>query len=114
MIVLVAVPPWQFDTATVEELAILVQEQGNQSNSTTHMGHMISDHKRNHQKIPVDNDDFSTTDGALVEAEDALIVHIVEKRVIGYRPAMNYTGTHWVTQRQGTGQGQNISEQKIQ
>jgi len=53
------------------------------------------------------------TDGALAEAEDTLIVHTMEKQVIGYRPAMNYTGTHRVTQRQGTGQGQNISEQKI-
>jgi len=74
---------------------------------------MISNRKRNHQKIPVENDDFNMTDGALAEAEDTLIVHTVEKQVIGYRPAMNYTGTHRVTQRQGTGQGQNISEQKI-
>jgi hypothetical protein len=99
------VPPWQFDTATVEELAISMQEQGNRSNSTTHMGHMILDRKRNHQKIPVENDNFSMTDGALAEAEDALIVHTVEKRVIGYIPAMNYTGTHQVTQLQGMGQG---------
>ena len=76
-------------------------------------GHMTSDRRRNHQKIPVKDDDFSMTDDALAEAEDSLIVHIMEKRVTEYRSAMNYTGTHWVTQRQGMGQGQNISATKI-
>jgi hypothetical protein len=113
VIVLVAVLPWQFDTATIEKLAILVQEQGDLSDSTTHVGYMTLDHRRNHQKIPAEDDDFSITDDALAEAEDTLIVHIVEKRVTGYRPAMNYTGTHQVTQRQGMGQGQNISATKI-
>jgi hypothetical protein len=37
MIVLVAAPPWQFDTAIIEKLAILVQEQGDLSDLTTHM-----------------------------------------------------------------------------
>ena len=113
MIVLVAAPPWQFDTAIVEKLAILVQEQGDLSDLTTHMGHMTSDRMRNHQKIPAKDDDFSMTDDALAEAEDSLIVHIMEKRVTEYISAMNYTGTHRVTQRQGMGQGQNISATKI-
>jgi len=113
VIVLVAAPPWQFDTAIVEKLAILVQEQGDLSDLTTHMGHMTSDRRRNHQKIPAKDDDFSMTDDALAEAEDSLIVHIMEKRVTEYISAMNYTGTHRVTQRQGMGQGQNISATKI-
>jgi hypothetical protein len=50
VIILVVVLPWQIDTTTIEKLAILVQEQGDQSDSTTHMGHMISDRRRNHQK----------------------------------------------------------------
>jgi hypothetical protein len=53
------------------------------------------------------------TNDALAVGEDALIVHTVEKWVIGYKPAMNYMGTHRVTQRQGMGQGQNISATKI-
>lgn len=90
-----------------------MQEQGDLSDLTTHMGHMTLDRRRNHQKIPAEDDDFSMTDDALAEAEDSLIVHIVEKLVIGYRHAMNYTGTHRVTQRQGMVQGQNISATKI-
>jgi len=80
-----------------------VQEQGDLSDLTTHMGHMTSDHRRNHQKIPAEDDDFSMTDDALAKAEDAFIVHTVEKRVTGYRPVMNYTGTRRITQRQGMG-----------
>jgi hypothetical protein len=58
------------------------------------------------KKISPGAADFIKIGVVLVQAEDALIAHIVERQVIGYKPAMNFMGIHRVTQRQNMGRVQ--------
>jgi hypothetical protein len=105
----VVVLPWQSVIAPIDQLNISVQDLGDQSASTTHMGHKDSDHKRNQQGISVEDDDFNRMDDAQPLAEGVLIVHTVKKRVIGCKHAINYMGIQRVIQRQNMGQDQSVS-----
>lgn len=87
--------PWQFETATIDPLEISMEGRQDPTDLTTHMECQIPDQK----KISLGAADFIKTGVVLVQAEDALNAHIVERQVIGYKLAMNFMGIHRVTQR---------------
>jgi hypothetical protein len=94
--------PWQFETATIDALEISMEGRQDPTDLTTHMEFQILDQK----KISPGAADFIKTGVVLVQAEDALIAHIVERQVIGYKPVMNFMGIHQVTQRRNIGRVQ--------